>query len=71
MPPAEVDWLIESLLIRGDHDAEPEIETTWGDEIQRRIEEIDSDAVEMIPGEQVRAEMRAALSPQARAWLYA
>ena len=71
LPPAEVDWLIESLLIKGDGGAEPEIEAAWDSEIKRRLDEIDSGAVKMIPGEQVRAEILAALSPQARARLCA
>lgn len=36
-------------------------------EIKRRLDEIDSGAVEMIPAEQVHARMIARLSPEARA----
>jgi putative addiction module component (TIGR02574 family) len=35
-----------------------EIDASWDGEIKRRIEEIDSGAVELIPGEQVLAEMQ-------------
>jgi len=66
LPPAEVDWLVECLLMKD----EPEIEAAWDGEIKRRIEEIDSGAVEMVPGELVRAEMVAALSSQAQERLY-
>jgi len=45
------------------------VDAAWGEEIKRRIDEIDSGAVKMIPGEQVRAEMLESLSPQARARL--
>ena len=69
LPPAEVDWLIESLLLEGESGSEAEIETAWDGEIKRRLDEIDSGAVELIPGEQVRAEMIASLSPQARSRL--
>ena len=66
LPPAEVDWLVESLLI--EHQAaKPEIAAAWDAEIKHRLDEIDSGAVEMIPGEQVRTEMIAGLSHEARA----
>ncbi|MGA2887978.1 MAG: addiction module protein [Terracidiphilus sp.] len=67
LPPAEVNWLIESLLQEGAEGPEAEIEAAWDGEIKRRLDEIDSRAVELVPGEQVRAEMIASLSPQARA----
>jgi hypothetical protein len=67
LPLGEVNWLIESLLRQEKDDApEAEIEAAWDSEIKRRLDEIDSGAVEMIPGELVRAEMIASLSPQAR-----
>jgi len=67
LPPDEVDWLVESLLIKEQSEQLAEIEAAWDGEIKRRLDEIDSGAVELIPGEQVRAEMIASLSPQARA----
>jgi putative addiction module component (TIGR02574 family) len=67
LPPDEVDWLVESLLIKENLEQEAEIEAAWDAEIKHRLDEIDSGAVEMIPGEQVRAEMIASLSPRARA----
>lgn len=48
---------------------EAEIESAWGDEIKRRLDEIDSGAVEMIPGEEVMERMLKRLSPEARARL--
>jgi phage-related baseplate assembly protein len=75
LPPDEVDWLIESLLIKenGKESTEPEaeIEAAWDSEIKRRLDEIDSGAVEMIPAEQVHAEMVSSLSPEAQARLRA
>jgi len=38
----------------------PRLESAWGDEIKRRLDEIDSGAVEMIPLEDVLARMDAA-----------
>ena len=69
LPPDELDWLVESLLIKDRSAAEAEIEAAWDGEIKRRLDEIDSCAVEMIPAEQVHAEMIARLSPGARARL--
>jgi putative addiction module component (TIGR02574 family) len=51
--------LAEMLLISLDE--EDEIEAAWGEEIERRVQEIDSGQVELIPGEQVMAELRALL----------
>ena len=67
MPPDEFDWLVESLLIKEKSELEAEIEAAWDREIKRRLDEIDSGAVEMIPAEQVHAEMIARLSHEARA----
>jgi putative addiction module component (TIGR02574 family) len=67
LPPDELDWLVESLLIKDKNEPEAEIEAAWDSEIKRRLDEIDSGAVEMIPAEQVHAEMIARLSPEARA----
>ena len=67
LPPDELDWLVESLLIKEKSEPEAEIEAAWDSEIKRRLDEIDSGAVEMIPAEQVHAEMIARLSPEARA----
>ncbi len=69
LPPDDMDWLVESLLIKGNGKAEPEIQAAWDDEIKCRLDEIDSGTVELIPEEQVRAEMIARLSPEARARL--
>ena len=67
LPPDEVDWIVESLLIKDLNPAEAQIEAAWDSEIKRRLDEIDSGAVEMIPAEQVHARMIARLSPAARA----
>lgn len=61
--------LWESVASEEEGASEAEIEEAWNSEIKRRLDEIDSGAVEMIPGEQVRAEMIASLTPNARARL--
>jgi putative addiction module component (TIGR02574 family) len=44
-----IDRLIESL----DNEPAEEVEAAWSEEIKRRVEEIQSGKVEMIPGEEV------------------
>lgn len=46
-----------------------EVSNDWNDEIKRRLDQIDSRSVNLIPGDQVRAEIIARLSPKARARL--
>jgi putative addiction module component (TIGR02574 family) len=45
--------LIETL----DPTSEPEVEAAWSEEIKKRVAEIDAGNVELIPWEQVRAEL--------------
>ena len=59
--------LLDSIEVGEDEAAE--IAAAWDGEIKRRLDEIDSGEVEMIPGDQVRGEMIASLSPEARARL--
>lgn len=47
--------LIETL----DPASEPEVEAAWSEEIRRRLAEIDGGTVELIPWEEVRAELLA------------
>lgn len=61
--------LLERALPAEDEASESQIAAAWDQEIQRRLGEMDSGAVELVPWEQVRSEMIEALSPQARARL--
>jgi hypothetical protein len=61
LPPDELDWLVESLLVKDKGPGDAEIEAAWDSEIKRRLEEIDSGAVEMIPLENVLGRMDARL----------
>jgi len=63
---SEVSWLIENLLQEREAASEAGIEAAWNGEIKRRLDEINSGAVELIPGDEVRAELLASLSPEAR-----
>ncbi len=67
MPIDEVNWLIESLLQDGDGGAEAEIEAAWDGEIKRRLDEIDTGAVELVPLEDVLARMDARIVGRQRA----
>ena len=67
LPSREVDWLIESLLQDGDGAPQAEIEAAWDGEIKRRLDEIDSGAVELIPLEDVLARMDARILSRQRA----
>ena len=65
---ADRAWLAQELLQPpGDGSTEAELEATWGDEIKRRLDEIDSGKVELIPLEEVLVRMDARLSAKSRA----
>jgi len=49
-----IDRLVESL---DDGPAEEGVEAAWSDEIKRRVDDIRSGKVKMIPGEQVLREL--------------
>jgi hypothetical protein len=59
LPPGDVDWLIGELLQGGDGSSDAEIEASWKAEVEQRVVEIDSGAVEMLPLEDVLARMDA------------
>ena len=61
LPPDERDWLAECLLIKDESLSAADVDAAWDAEIKRRLDEIDSGAVEMIPGEEVLARMDARL----------
>jgi putative addiction module component (TIGR02574 family) len=65
LTPDEQEWLAECLLIK-DEGAAADVETAWGDEIKRRLDEIDSGAVKMIPGDKVLADMDAHIAAKLR-----
>jgi len=69
LAPHEREWLVEALLIRDEGESGVEVSAAWDEEIKRRLDEIDSGVAEMLPGDQVRAELIAKLSPEARARL--
>ncbi len=63
LPPDERAALAGSLLESLDeHPPDPGVEAAWSEEIKRRIEEIDSGKVQLIPYEEVRRRLMARLS---------
>lgn len=59
LAPHEREWLVEALLIKDDAQSDVEVSAAWDDEIKRRLDEIDSGAVEMAPLDDVLARMEA------------
>lgn len=53
--------LAERLIASLDVEDEDEVESAWDAEIERRVREVDSGEVALIPGEQVMKEMRSRL----------
>jgi putative addiction module component (TIGR02574 family) len=66
LPPDERDWLAECLLIDDGSVSAIDVESSWGEEIKRRLDEIDSGKVKMIPLEDVLAEMDAHIAAKQR-----
>jgi putative addiction module component (TIGR02574 family) len=53
-----IDQLVESL---DDEPADPDAEEAWAQEIKRRVDDVRSGKVKLIPGEEVMREMAARL----------
>lgn len=58
--------LYESVVADETEENEDEVAAAWEDEIERRLDEIDSGAVKMIPLEEVLAEMDARIAAKRR-----
>jgi len=61
LPPREVIWLIENLLIQDEVGSEEELDAAWDGEVKRRLDEIDSGTVQMVSLGDVLARMDARL----------
>jgi putative addiction module component (TIGR02574 family) len=66
LPPSEFDWLVGELLQAGDGSCDAEIEAAWKAEVERRVAEIDSGAVDTVPLEDVLARMDARIAARQR-----
>lgn len=58
LPAEERARLAEDLLASLHESPDPEIEAAWDEEIRRRIQEVESGAVELVPAEEAFAEVR-------------
>ncbi len=64
---ADRAWLAQELLHPpGDGSSEAELEAAWSDEIKRRLDDIDSGKVKLIPLEEVLERMDARLASKQR-----
>ena len=61
LPERERAMLVDHLLQSLDGLNQKEIDEAWAKEIERRIREVDEGKVELIPGEEVLAELRSRL----------
>ena len=64
LPYGERAELIERLIADTAKDIDPKIEQAWGDEVMRRLKEIEDGKVKLIPGDQVAAKMRKIIGRQ-------
>lgn len=55
--------LIDSLIDSLDQTTDPDAQATWNREIYRRLQQIDSGAVQLIPWDSVRRLLRERLAP--------
>lgn len=63
LPVAERAHLVQRLIASLDDDEEDprEVERAWEDEIRHRLAEVEAETAELIPAEEVFAELRARL----------
>ncbi len=61
LEPDDQEQLLRALLEELDGPADPDVEQAWLEEAHRRSRELDTDAVDAIPAEQVFAKTRADL----------
>lgn len=58
LPYGERAELIEQLIAASAENIDPAVEKAWGDEVTRRLKEIEDGKVQLIPGEEVMARAR-------------
>jgi putative addiction module component (TIGR02574 family) len=61
LPPKARADIAGTLLQSLDVDDEPDVEAAWAIEIERRLRDVESGRVKLIPWEQVRRRLRAGL----------
>ena len=53
--------LAEELLASLENDLEPEVDAAWDEELRKRVSEVESGAVKLLPADEVFARVRSAL----------
>ena len=53
--------LAEELLPSLENDLEPEVDAAWDEELRKRVSEVESGAVKLLPADEVFARVRSAL----------
>jgi putative addiction module component (TIGR02574 family) len=66
LPPRSRVRLAEKIIESIDDYSDPELAAAWGDEVERRVKEIESGAEKGIPAAQVMKEARRALNETRR-----
>jgi putative addiction module component (TIGR02574 family) len=66
LPPRSRVRLAEKIIESIDDYSDPDLEAAWGDEVERRVKEIESGAEKGIPANQVMKEARRALNETRR-----
>ena len=61
LPPAERALLAEALVASLHTEPDPEVEAAWGEEIRRRVAEIDAGSAVLVDGEEAFARIRSSL----------
>lgn len=58
LPPDVVSELVDRILMTAHGGQSPAHEKAWSDTVRRRIQEIESGKVQLVPGEDVSAKIR-------------
>ena len=64
LPYGERAELIDQLIADTAKNIDPKIEKAWGDEVMRRLKEIEKDKSVLVPGEEVMARARKIIGRQ-------
>ena len=64
LPHGERAELVEQLIADTARNIDPKIEKAWGDEVMRRLKEIEKDKSVLVPGEEVMARARKIIGRQ-------
>jgi hypothetical protein len=67
LPRHQQRWIGHELPGEDESESPAEVEAAWGKEIKRRLDEIDSGAVQMVPLDDVLARMKTRIASKKRA----